>query len=321
MAALVAAARSRLPEMWSAWVWVSTTCVILSPRRRANLRYSCTRSRPGSTTIARPAWPQPIRYERHPDSSLRICWKIIPASLFYARISVLLGFLLLGFGFLDDLLGQERHVRGVDVVVGTVVESHPEVDDRVAGVDPFLHAVADALLGGRDVVARHRAAEDVVHELEAAPARQRLDPEPDVAVLAAAARLLLVLALPLGAPLDRLLVRDARREQVHVHVVLALHALHDHLDVEAAHARDEELLRLGVVMVVDGRVLLGDARQRLRDLGLVPAPLGLDRQRDGRPGEDDPRQLEGLRLVAERVARQRLLELLGNADLAGAGRV
>src|SRR5437773_11797100 len=94
--------------MWSAWVWVSTTCVILSPRRRANLRYSCTRSRPGSTTIARPAWPQPIRYERHPDSSLRICWKIIPASLFYARISVLLGFLLLGFGFLDDLLGQER---------------------------------------------------------------------------------------------------------------------------------------------------------------------------------------------------------------------
>src|SRR2546430_6901474 len=62
MAALVAAARSRLPEMWSAWVCVSTTCVILSPRRRANLRYSCTRSRPGSTTMARPAWP---RSEEH----------------------------------------------------------------------------------------------------------------------------------------------------------------------------------------------------------------------------------------------------------------
>src|SRR5207249_2494191 len=49
------------------------------PRRRATLRYSWTRSRPGSTMTARPAWPRPTRYERHPDSSLRICWKIIPA--------------------------------------------------------------------------------------------------------------------------------------------------------------------------------------------------------------------------------------------------
>src|SRR5207245_11691831 len=121
---------------------------------------------------------------------------------------------------------------------------HPESDDRVAGQDPLLHAVAHAFFGGRDVVARHGAAEDVVHELEAAPARQGLDAEPDVAVLAAPARLLLVLALPLGAPLDRLLVRDPRPQPAHVHALLALHALDDHLDVEAAHARDEELLRL-----------------------------------------------------------------------------
>src|SRR3989475_11499740 len=406
--------------MWSAWVCVSTTCVICKPLRRANLRYSWTRSRPGSTMTAWPAWPQPTRYERHPDSSFRICWKIIPA-LFYAKTSVLLGLLLLGLGFLGDLLGQERrdllvvgelhrvgappaghraearlvrqhlrhrhrgadrrrlarrlhardataprvqvaddvardvgggghldvhdgleqdrvgfqehlleaqrgrdlerHVRGVDFVVGAVVEDHPEIDDRVAGQDPLLHTVADAFLHRRDVVVRHGAAEDLVHELEAAPARQGLAAEPDVAVLAAPARLLLVLALPLGAPLDRLLVRDARRQQVHVHVVLALHALDDHLDVEAAHARDEELLRLGFVMVVDRRVLLGDARQRVRDLVLVASRLGLDRERDGRLGERDPRQLERLALVAQRVARERLLELLGDADLAGTERL
>src|SRR5207247_3504864 len=126
-----------------------------------------------------------------------------------------------------------------------------------------------SLLHRRNVVARHGTAEDVVHELEAAPARQGLGAEPDVAVLAAPARLLLVLALSLGASLDRLLVRNARGQQVDVHVVLALHALHDHLDVEAADARHEELLRLGVEMVVDRRVLLGDPRERARDLVLV----------------------------------------------------
>src|SRR3989449_10466041 len=159
------------------------------------------------------------------------------------------------------------------------------------------------------------------HELEAAPARQGLDAEPDVAVLAAPARLLLVLALALGAALDRLLVRDAWGQEVDVHVVLALHALDDHLDVEAANARDEELLGLGVVMVVDRRILLGNPRERVRDLVLVAARLGLDRERDGRLRERDPRQLERLRLVGERVARERLLELLGDADLAGPERL
>src|SRR5205809_927429 len=95
------------------------------------------------------------------------------------------------------------------------------------------------------------------------------DPEPDVAVLPAPARLLLVLALHLRPPLDRLLVRDARREQGDVHVVLALHPLDDDLDVELADARHQELLGLRVVVVAQRRVLLLHAVQRRRDLVLV----------------------------------------------------
>ena len=51
------------------------------------------------------------------------------------------------------------------------------------------------------------AADDLVDELEAAAARQRLDLDPGVAELAAAARLLLELALRLGAALDGLAIR------------------------------------------------------------------------------------------------------------------
>ena len=120
----------------------------------------------------------------------------------------------------------------------------------------------------------HGAAEDLVDELEAAAAREGLDAEPGVAVLAAAARLLLVLALHLGAPLDRLLVGDARRQQRDVDVVLALHALHHHLDVELAHAGDQQLLGLGIEVVVDGGVLLGDAGSAVEILSSSPRVLG-----------------------------------------------
>src|SRR6266581_2778473 len=53
----------------------------------------------------------------------------------------------------------------------------------------------------------------------------------------------------------------------------------------------------------------------------VSARLRLDRERDRRLRERDLRQLERVRLLAERIARLRLLQLLGDADLASAERL
>src|SRR5882762_6206910 len=417
MGARTASARSRLPEMWSAWVWVSRMWLIVRPFLAARRRYSGTRSRPGSTTRARPASVQPIRYERQPDSSLRICWKIIAAysTSRSPTALVLLGLLAFGLRLFDDLVREEgrdffivrelhrvtaaaaghraqarlvgqhlghrhhgphrgglarrlhaddppaaavqvaddvagvirggrdlhghdgleqdrpgvhehllephrrrdlkRHVGGVHVMGGAVIEGDLHVHHRIAGDYPLLHAVADALLDGGDEVARDRAAEDVVDEFEPAPALHGLDAQPRVAVLAAPPGLLLVLALPLGAPLHRLLVGNARWQKVHIHVVLPLHALDDHLDVQASDTRDEELLRLRIEVVVDRRILLGDPRQRGRDLVLVATRLGLDRERDRRFGKRDLRERERLPLLGERVTRLRLLQLLRDADL------
>ena len=68
----------------------------------------------------------------------------------------------------------------------------------IAGQHAALHGLADALLDGRDVLLRDRAADDLVVELEALARRLRLDARCyDVAVLAVAAGLADELALAL----------------------------------------------------------------------------------------------------------------------------
>ena len=61
----------------------------------------------------------------------------------------------------------ERHVGRVDGVVLAVVALDPHVDDGEAVHAAGGHRLLDALLHRRDVVARDRAADDRVDELEA----------------------------------------------------------------------------------------------------------------------------------------------------------
>src|SRR4051794_2088999 len=79
MVAPVAALRRPWPETWSAWVWVSSTWSIATPRKRARRRYSST-STFGSTTAATPACWSPIRYEAQPRSSW-MSWRKITGAV------------------------------------------------------------------------------------------------------------------------------------------------------------------------------------------------------------------------------------------------
>ena len=81
---------------------------------------------------------------------------------------------------------------GVDVVVGAVDQRHLEVDTGKPASTPDLLHRLDALLDRRDVLLRHRAADDLVLELEALAGLQRLDDDLDAGELARAAGLLLV---------------------------------------------------------------------------------------------------------------------------------
>src|SRR5690606_3483998 len=110
-----------------------------------------------------------------------------------------------------------------------------DVEDGVAGEDAAFERFLCALLHRVDVLPRHRTADDLVFELEALAAFERLNLEFDNAVLAAPARLADEPAL--GARLlgDRFAVAHLRAADVRGHLMLAQHAIDDDFQMEFAH--------------------------------------------------------------------------------------
>src|SRR6185503_4090090 len=122
----------------------------------------------------------------------------------------------LGEGVLDrqragDL---ERHLRRVDLVERSVEQRDLDVDHGIPGVDAGLERLLDPLVDGLDVLARDRAADDLVDELVARALLGRLDPDDRVAVLALAAGLADMTATALRRATDRLAVGDLRLADV-----------------------------------------------------------------------------------------------------------
>ena len=88
--------------------------------------------------------------------------------------------------------------------------------------------------------------------------------------------------------------------------------------MELPHAGDEELLGLGIEMVMQGGILFRHPVERGGDLVFVAPGLGLDGEGDGGLGEGDAGKCHGIRLVAEGVAGEGVLELGHHPDLPGA---
>jgi hypothetical protein len=90
----------------------------------------------------------------------------------------------------------------------------------------------------------------------------------------------------------RLAVGDLRAADVGLDVVLALHPVDEHLEVQLAHAGDLGLAGLLVGLHAERRVLLGEAAERDRHLLLVDLRLRLDGDLDHGLGEDDLLELD-----------------------------
>ena len=187
----------------------------------------------------------------------------------------------------------ERQLVAVDGVERAVVHGRLEVDDRVAGQVAAQPRVLDALLDGGNELPRNRAAEDVVLEHEVCAARQRLHPDLAVAELAVAAGLLLVAAVRLDRRGDRLAIRDPGRLEVHLDAEAPFQLRDGDLDVQLSLPGEQQLLRLRIAHVADGRVLFLEAVHRRADLVFVAAALRLDRVRQHRLGERDRRERPG----------------------------
>ena len=202
-------------------------------------------------------------------------------------------------------------------MVRAVVEVDLDVDDGIACQHAARERLGRALLDGRDVLARHAAAEDCLSECIAGAGLLRANLQPDIAVLAMAAALLLVLALHLDALADCLAVCDARLMQLELDAELALELVAQDLEVNLADAAQDCLMRLRILLHDDGRVFILLLGKRAENLVLLALLVGGSCHREHRGRVGDLLVDDGVGAVTERIARPNRLQLRRRDDVAG----
>src|SRR5699024_1344349 len=115
--------------------------------------------------------------------------------------------------------------------------------------------------------------------------------------------------------LERLAVRDLGLAHVGLDLELALHAVHQHVEVQLAHAADGGLPALVVQPDGEGRVLLGELVDGGAQLRLVGLGLGLDGDVDDRVREGHGLEDDLVVQVRQRIAGGGLLEADERVDV------
>src|SRR5215469_7605830 len=148
-------------------------------------------------------------------------------------------------------------------------------------------------------------------------ARQRMDFELAMAVLAAAAGLADILPFGFRFLANRFAIRDLRTAHVGFHVEFALHAVNDDFEMQLAHAGNERLPGLRVGVHAEGGIFLRKARERLAHFVLIRLGLGFDGDGNNRSGKIDGFEDDLLLFVAKRVAGGDVFQTDAGADVAG----
>src|SRR2546428_3636510 len=192
----------------------------------------------------------------------------------------------------------ERHFRRVDIVVRAVVQLDPHIVDRIAGQHAAREGFLDAFVDRLDEFLRDRAADDFVLEDVAGARLAREQMYLRVAVLPAAARLLDVAAVAVRRTRQRFLVGDLRLADCRLDVELALQPIDDDLEVQLAHAGDDQLGGLLIGLHAEGRILGHQLLKADAELFLIGLGLRLDRERDDRLREVHRLEDDRMLLVA-----------------------
>ena len=185
------------------------------------------------------------------------------------------------FADADPRRGAERQIGGIDAVIGAVGQRHLHIDDGKAE-RPAQQAVDHALFHRADIVARHRAADDLFVKLEAAAARQRLDLQHHVAELAVAAGLLLVPAALGDRFADGLLIADRRRLRFDVDAEAVAQPLQRDPQMHLALPPQHDVVGLRVVDHRQRGIFLVQPQQGLAELDVVLAVGRRNRHRQHR---------------------------------------
>src|ERR1700712_905015 len=219
----------------------------------------------------------------------------------------------------------ERHFRRVDVVVCTVDKGQLDPEHREAGQNAVLQRVLRTGVHRRDVLPRDTAPGDGVDELVRFSLGlgqvERLDRDLDLGVLPGSTGLLLVhVGVLLDRAADGLAVGHLRLADVRLDVELTAHAVDQDVQVQLAHAADDGLAGVVVLVDLERRVLLRQLLDGDTQLLLVGLGLRLDGDLDHRIRERHRLEHDRVRGVGQRVAGGGLLQPHDGNDVAGRGR-
>src|SRR5439155_24425760 len=151
----------------------------------------------------------------------------------------------------------------IHFVEGAVGDGDFDIHDRIAREDAAGDGFLDAVSDGGDVLLGNRAADDFVFNLNAFAAFIGFERDAGMAVLAAAAGLADELAFAFGSFGDRFAIGDLRRAGVGADFEFAEQTVANDLQVEFAHAGDNNLPGLLVGKTTESRIFLGQALQAL----------------------------------------------------------
>ena len=167
----------------------------------------------------------------------------------------------------------ERHIGGINWMVGTIEEGRLHTDHRISGQRTLLTALLYALLNRREVVLRNGSAEYLLLEyIRCLEVAGRLELHDDITELAVSAGLLLISALYLRALLDGLTICETRLRQDEGYVVALLDLGSHDVELLVADTIDEGLTVLRVGNGLEGLILFhhtGECGRELIFLGLV----------------------------------------------------
>src|ERR1700742_382313 len=136
-----------------------------------------------------------------------------------------------------------------------VEQGDPDVDDGITGVYALFHLSAHALLDAGDELARHRAPDHLVAELEPGPFGQRFDLDVADRVLTVATGLFDVPAVAFRLAAKGFSQRYPQLDGIHADAVPVGQCVQHHTGMGLAPAPQHDLVRLRVLLDPQCRVL------------------------------------------------------------------
>ena len=146
-------------------------------------------------------------------------------------------------------------------MIRSVNKGDLDIHHRTTGNNAFPHGLNDAFFNRRNILSGDNTTNDLVFEHKAAATRERFHLDPAVGKLASSAGLFLMFSLDPGLAFDRLLIRDLRDIELHLHPEFSLYLFTCNLQMDLADTGDKGLVGFGVASKLQSRVFF----EHLRD--------------------------------------------------------